>query len=448
MPLRNLLWVLCVVLISFVCLQGAPGAGRDDENYEFYRVLVDALDHIEKSYVEPVDRKKLLEGALQGMIKNLDQYSAYIPPEDFKQFEKTTQGHFGGIGILINVDPRTRHLTVVSPLVGTPAFRAGIRAGDRIIEIEGESTDDIALPDAVAKLMGKEGTSVTITIVHDGEAEPHNITLTREEIKIESVLGDSRKPDDTWQWIIDQENKIAYIRIYTFISSTAADLDKAIRQAKEEGMTGLVLDLRTNPGGLLTSAIEVSDMLLKEGRIVSTQGRNTRERPWDASGDGTHTDFPMAVLVNHFSASASEILAAALQDNGRAKVVGERTWGKGSVQNVIELEGGTSALKLTTAHYYRPNGHNIHKLEKAKDTDEWGVMPDDGFKVELTPPEMQQFHIWRAKRDVLKPKSNGSTESKPDEKASTDPFVDKQLEKALEYVRGQVKEKQKAVSQK
>jgi carboxyl-terminal processing protease len=262
------------------------------------------------------------------------------------------------------------------------------------------------------------------------------------------VLGDSRKPDDTWQWIIDPENKIAYVRINTFISSTAADLDKAIRQAKEDGMTGLVLDLRTNPGGLLQSAIEVSDMLLKEGRIVSTKGRNTRERPWNASGDGKHIDFPMAILVNHFSASASEILAAALQDNGRAKIVGERTWGKGSVQNVIELEGGTSALKLTTAEYHRPNGHNIHKREKAKDTDEWGVMPDEGFKVELTQPEMQQYYIWRARRDVLKPKSNGSAEPKPDEQPAAEPFVDKQLEKALEFVRGQVKEKQKAVSQK
>jgi carboxyl-terminal processing protease len=442
------MWVLCVVLVSFVCLQGAPGGGRDDENYEFYRVLVDALDHIEKSYVTPVDRKQLLEGALEGMLKNLDQYSDYIGPDKFKQFEKTTQGHFGGIGIQINVDPRTRQLTVISPLVGTPAYRAGIRAGDRIVEIEGDSTENFSLDDAVGKLMGKEGTNVSITIVHEGEAEPHNLTLTREEIKIESVMGDTRKPDDTWQWIVDPENKIAYIRVSSFISSTADDLDKAIRQAKEEGMTGLVLDLRTNPGGLLQSAIEVSDKLIKQGRIVSTKGRNTRERPWDASGDAVHTDFPIAVLVNHFSASASEILAAALQDNGRAKIVGERTWGKGSVQNVIELEGGNSALKLTTAEYHRPNGHNIHKREKAKDTDEWGVMPDEGFKVELTPPEFQQYHTWRQKRDVLKPKSNGSSDSKPDDKSGTEQFVDKQLEKALEYLRAEVKDKAKTVSQK
>ncbi len=446
MPLRNLLSILLVVIISFVCLQGAPGAGRDDENYEFYRVLVDALDHIEKSYVVPVDRKTLLEGAIKGMVKNLDPYSDYISPENLRQFEKTTQGHFGGIGIQINLD-RSRQLTVISPLVGTPAYRAGIRAGDKIVEIEGDDTEDITIDEAVNRLMGSPGTQVTISVLHEGESEPQKITLTREEIKVESVLGDTRKQDDSWDWIIEKENKIAYVRISSFISSTAADLDKAIRDAKSQGMTGLVLDLRTNPGGLLQSAIEVSDMLLKEGMIVSTKGRNTKERPWKASGDGTHTDFPIAVLVNHFSASASEILAAALQDNGRAKVVGERTWGKGSVQNVIELEGGTSALKLTTAEYHRPNGHNIHRREKAKDTDEWGVMPDEGMKIEYSMPEMQQYLRWRQKRDVLKPKSNGSTDAKPDTKTGeVEEFVDKQLQKALEYIQSQVKEKGKTAS--
>jgi carboxyl-terminal processing protease len=278
------------------------------------------LDHIEKSYVVPVDRRKLLEGALQGMINNLDPYSAYIRPDQIKQFEKQTQGHFGGIGIQIGVE--NRQLTVISPLIGTPAYRAGVRAGDKIIEIEGESTENISIDEAVARLMGEEGTQVTISFIHEGDTEPQKVTLTREDIKVESVLGDTRKPDDTWDWIIDRDNKIGYIRISSFINSTAQDLDKAIKQAKSEGMTGLILDLRTNPGGLLQSAIEVSDMLIKEGMIVSTKGRNTRERPWRASGDASHTDFPMAVIVNHYSASASEILAAALQDNGRAKVVG------------------------------------------------------------------------------------------------------------------------------
>jgi carboxyl-terminal processing protease len=444
MPLRNLLSMLCVVLLSFVCLQGAPGPGRDDQNYEFYRLLVDALDHIEKGYVENVDRRKLLEGALQGMINHLDPYSAYISPTQLKQFEKQTQGHFGGIGIQIGV--KNRQLTVISPLIGTPAYRAGVRAGDTIVEIEGESTENISIDEAVNRLMGVEGTQVTLAVVHEGEQEPQKITLVREDIKVESVLGDSRKDDDSWDWIIDKQQGIAYIRINSFISSTAQDLDKAIKQAKAEGMKGLVLDLRTNPGGLLQSAIEVCDMLLKDGMIVTTKGRNTRERPWKASGDGVHTDFPIAIIVNHFSASASEILAAALQDNGRAKIVGERTWGKGSVQNVIELENGSSALKLTTAEYHRPNGHNIHKRPTAKETDEWGVMPEDEFKVEFSPSEFRDYVVWRHERDVIKAKS-GSPTPTTDAKETPSPFVDRQLQKAVEALGGQLNS-DKAVSRK
>jgi carboxyl-terminal processing protease len=443
MPLRNLLCMLFVVLVSFVCLQGAPGPGREDENYEFYRLLVDALDHIEKSYVEPVDRRKLLEGALQGMINNLDPYSAYIRPEQLKQFEKQTQGHFGGIGIQIGVE--NRQLTVISPLIGTPAYRAGVRAGDKIVEIDGESTENISIDDAVTKLMGVEGTQVTISLLHDGDNEPQKLTLTREDIKVESVLGDTRKPDDSWDWIVDRDDKIAYIRISSFITSTAEDLDKAIKQAKADGMAGLVLDLRTNPGGLLQSAIEVSDMLIKHGMIVSTKARNTRERSFNASGDAAYTDFPIAVIVNHYSASASEILAAALQDNGRAKVVGERTWGKGSVQNVIELEGGTSALKLTTAEYHRPNGHNIHRRPTAKDSDEWGVMPEDDLKVEFDQAELRDYFRYRTRRDVIRSKGV-STEPATEESPSQ--FVDRQLQKAIEYLKGQVQERSKAVSQK
>lgn len=442
MPLRNLLCMLIVVLVSFVCLQGAPGPGRDDENYDFYRLLVDALDHIEKSYVEPVDRRKLLEGALQGMINNLDPYSAYIRPDQLRQFEKQTQGRFGGIGIQIAVE--NRQLTVISPLIGTPAYRAGVRAGDKIIEIDGHSTENISIDEAVAKLMGVEGTQVTISVLHEGDTEPQKVSLVREDIKVESVLGDTRKQDDSWDWIVDREHKIAYIRISSFITTTAQDLDKAIRQAKEDGMQGLILDLRTNPGGLLQSAIEVSDMLIKDGMIVSTKGRNSRERPWRASGEAVHTDFPMAVIVNHYSASASEILAAALQDNGRAKIVGERTWGKGSVQNVIELEGGSSALKLTTAEYHRPNGHNIHRRPNAKDTDEWGVMPEDELKVEFTPNELRDYFRYRSKRDVIRAKV---ASAEPGEDASSQ-FVDRQLEKALEFIRGQVQERAKTVSQK
>jgi carboxyl-terminal processing protease len=448
MPRRNLLWILSVVLVSMLCWRAAPGAGRDEDNYEFYKLLVDALDHIEKSYVEPVDRKQLLEGALEGMLNHLDPYSNYISPEHYRQFERQTQGHFGGIGIQIDQRGPGRVLTVITPLVGTPAYRGGILAGDRIVEIEGESTENTSLDEAVSKLTGTPGTKVTLTVVHEGKTEPETITLEREEIKIESVLGDVRNPNDTWEWLIEKDSKIAYVRINSFITSTAADLERAIKQAKEQGMNGLVLDLRFNPGGLLQAAIEVSDMFLKDGMIVSTKGRNTRERKWPATHEGKYTDFPIAVLVNKYSASASEIVAAALQDNGRAKVVGERTWGKGSVQNVIELEGGKSALKLTTAEYHRPNGHNIHKRPKAKDTDEWGVVPDDGFKIEISPEDMGKYLVWRRNRDVLRPHKSGESSGAEGKPEDSGPFVDKQLQAALDYVTSQIKEQPKAVSKK
>ncbi|MFQ5927102.1 MAG: S41 family peptidase [Terriglobia bacterium] len=426
MPRRNLLWTVSIVMVWLLCWKVTPGAGGDEEKYEFYRLLVDALDHIEQSYVTEVDRKELLESALQGMLGSLDPYSNYIPPKHLRQFERQTKGSFGGIGIQISV--RSRELVVISPLAGTPAYKAGILAGDRIVEIEGESTEGITVDEAVSKLTGRPGTKVTITVVHAGKPESESITLTREIIRIGSVLGDTRKPDDTWDWIIDKEAGIAYIRINFFISPTAKDLRNALEEAKAQGLEGLVLDMRFNPGGLLQSAIDVTDLFLKDGLIVSTKGRNTVPRDWNASGEGRFADFPMAVLVNRFSASASEIVAAALQDHKRAVIVGERTWGKGSVQNVIELEDGISALKLTTAEYHRPDGRNIHRRKDAKKTDKWGVIPDKGFKIEYTTEKIGQHIHYRMERDKIR------KERAPEEK-----YEDTQLAEALEYVRSQIK---------
>ena len=210
------------------------------------------------------------------------------------------------------------------------------------------------------------------------------MTITREWVHVETVLGDRRKSDDSWDFMLDHDKHIGYIRLTAFSRDTAQDLKKALVELRKEGLKGLILDLRFNPGGLLNSAIEVSDLFIAKGRIVSTKGRNTPERVWDAQKEGTFEGFPMAVLVNHYSASASEIVSACLQDHKRAAVIGERTWGKGSVQNVIELEGGKSALKLTTASYHRPSGKNIHRFPDAKETDEWGVMPDAGYEVRLS----------------------------------------------------------------
>jgi carboxyl-terminal processing protease len=237
--------------------------------------------------------------------------------------------------------------------------------------------------------------------------------------------------------MLDKKDKIGYVRLTHFSRHSSIELEKAINQLLEEGMQGLVLDLRFDPGGLFSQATEIADMFVEGGTIVSTKGRNTTERTWEAKKEGTFPNFPMAVIVNHYSASASEIVAACLQDHHRAVIVGERSWGKGSVQNVIELEGGASALKLTTASYHRPSGKNIHRFPGASESDAWGVMPDPGYEVKFTPRETREYiDSYRRERDILS--KNGPPASD---------FKDRQLDKALAAVRTKLAEAAKSPGQ-
>jgi carboxyl-terminal processing protease len=394
----------------------------DDEYYELFRSFADTLDQVERNYVQKVDRRELMEAAIKGVLSKLDPYSSYIGPEEFGGFKTSVESQFGGIGIQITIDEG--QLKVLSPLVGTPAYRAGIQAGDRITKIEGESTKGIDDTTAVRRLKGEAGTTVTFTVVHALDNKEETVTLKREVIQIDTVLGDTRKPNDEWEFMLDPEKRIGYIRLSAFSRDTAADLKKALDELIDRKMQGLVVDLRFNPGGLLTSAIDVSDLFVAKGTIVGTKGRSTAERTWQAKKEGTFEGFPMVVLVNGFSASASEIVAACLQDHKRAIVIGERTWGKGSVQNVIELESGKSALKLTTASYQRPNGHNIHRFPDAKDTDEWGVKPNDGYEIKLSDRELGRLVVHRRQRDILiaKPRTTeiATTDKKPEDEPKKD----------------------------
>lgn len=439
-------------------------APNNDEYYELYKVLVDTIDQVDRNYVQNLSRREIVDAAIQGILEKLDPYSSYISPEEMTRFRDDVEHKFGGIGIQISME--NGRLVVLSPLVGSPAYRAGLRAGDHIVSIEGESTEGITIDDAVKQLKGDAGTDVTLTVRHSESTEPEEVTLTREVVSVETVLGDARKPDDAWDWMLDPELGIGYIRLTAFSRETASDLRRALNELEDEGLQGLVIDLRFNPGGLLTSAIEICDMFIKEGRIVSTQGRNTPERTWDAKSPGTYSGFPMAILVNRYSASASEILSACLQDHDRAIVVGERTWGKGSVQNVVELEGGTSALKLTTASYQRPSGKNIHRFPDASEDDEWGVVPNEDYLIKFSPEEMRQLVLTRRDRDIVKyhdeeavadEEDNGDAETAEDtDEADNSPedddaetevleeevvdvdFVDRQLEAAVEYIRSQL----------
>ncbi len=236
-------------------------------------------------------------------------------------------------------------------------------------------------------------------MLHEGSEDPETIEITRAIIELPTVLGDRRKPNDQWDFMLDKDKKIGYIRITRFSQNTADELKKALAQISDEGAKGLILDLRDDPGGLLSAAVDVSDIFLNNGEIVSTKGRNTAPKKYDARRDSPYEDLPMVVLVNQNSASASEIVSAALQDHGRATIVGQRSYGKGSVQNIIDLEDGYSVLKLTVASYYRPSGENIHRFRNAKPTDKWGVTPDKGMEVKLTPSEYIHWAIGRRDRD-------------------------------------------------
>ena len=396
------------------------------EYYELLKLFADTIDQIERNYVKPVDRRKLMEAAIRGLTTELDPYSTYIGPKEVDRFRRNIDSEFGGVGIQVAIEKG--QLTIISPLVGTPAYRAGLKAGDRIMRIEDVSTEGITLTEAVRRMKGKPDTDVKVTVIHAHNFQEETVTLTRELIRVATVLGDHRDEDDNWDFMLNGEEKVGYIRLTAFSRHTSDELRDAVGLLQSSGMQALVLDLRYNPGGLLSSAVEVSDMFVSSGIIVSTEGRNTAKREWLAHSADTYDDFPMAVLVNHFSASASEIVSACLQDLKRAVIVGERTWGKGSVQEVINLESGRSALKLTTAGYQRPNGKNIHRFHGAKSQDEWGVTPNDGYLVELTREESHGYLEYRRQRDIVTSRdpTDPADESKSDaEDADSQPNPDK-----------------------
>ncbi len=407
---------------------------EQQEYYELYKSFADAVDQVERNYVKGVNRRELFEAAIRGMLSKLDPHSNYISPEDIDRFKTSVESQFGGIGIQVTIEGS--QLKVLSPLVGTPAYKAGVQAGDRILEIDGKSTEGITnLDEAVVKLKGEAGTSVTLTLLHPGSRSPEKLSITREVVHVETVLGDRRKGDDRWDFMLDSDKKIGYVRISGFSRDTAHDLEEALKDLEAQKVRGLILDLRFNPGGLLTSAIEISDLFVADGRIVSTAGRNSAERVWEARKPGTYEGFPIAVLVNRYSASASEIVSACLQDHKRAVVIGERTYGKGSVQNVVELENGKSAMKLTTAGYLRPNGKNIDRdVAKEQGSSDWGVSPDEGYEVRLGEGEMFRLARERRQKDIVIFHGKAAAEEKPADAEPEKPLTDKQLNKAIEYL--------------
>ncbi|MBE9547214.1 MAG: S41 family peptidase [Proteobacteria bacterium] len=353
--------ILSAFLVALFALLFLPGyfgnsqvSAIGQDTYKNLKRFSEVLNMIEKNYVEEIEPKTLIQGAIKGMIKSLDPHSSFMTADMYKELQVETRGSFGGIGIVITIQKDV--LTVVSPIEDTPAFLVGVKAGDKIIKINGESAKGITIMEAVKKLRGPKDTKVTITVVREGMAEPKDFVITRAIIKIKSVK--YKVYDD-----------IGYVRISAFQGKTADDLKKALQDINKEAdsLKGLVLDMRNNPGGLLDQAVKVSDAFIKSGVIVSTKGRvESVENTYMAKDDGSEPTVPIIILVNGGTASAAEIVSGALQDNGKAIILGTQTFGKGSVQTVIPLERG-AALKLTTALYYTPKGKSIQAE---------GIIPD------------------------------------------------------------------------
>ncbi|NLX18246.1 MAG: S41 family peptidase [Desulfobulbus sp.] len=349
-----------VLLLLFIgcCSTWTPlYADENKQEGDIYRDLetfANVLTLIQQHYVEEIDSNKVITGAINGMLSSLDPHSAYMTPEDFKDLEEETSGSFTGVGIEISI--RDGVLTAVTPIEGTPADRQGIKPGDQIIRINGALTKTMTLMEAVRKLRGEKGTSVTITIHRQEWKEPRDFTLTREAIPLISVKYTELEPG------------FGYIRISNFQATTTRDLRNALRDLKKKHrILGILLDLRNNPGGLLDQAAKVTDLFLSKGVIVSIRGRDKEEQMvFEAHPEGSYTDFPMVIVVNGGSASGSEIVAGALQDHKRAVILGTTTFGKGSVQAILPLPEG-AGLRLTTAKYYTPNGSSIQAT---------GIKPD------------------------------------------------------------------------
>jgi carboxyl-terminal processing protease len=404
--LGNIVLVLIMAgLLAWTFKATAEQDSKDVKMFQESERFVEVLRLVQKQYVRDVDTKKLFQDAINGMLSGLDPFSNYIPEEELTEFNKNIHGKFGGIGIQIGM--RNGILTVISPLEGTPAYRAGVMAGDLILEIEGKSTEKLRLDEAVKILTGDPGTKVRLKVRHM-TGDNAEVTITREIIEVHTVKGVKRDDKNEWIYMIDPDKKIGYIRLTSFVENSTPDLRKAMDQLEKEGVKALVLDLRFNPGGILQTAIEVCDMFIDKGIIVQTKGRVTPYWAASATNEGKYPYMPMVVLVNQFSASASEIVSGCLQDHHRAIIIGERSFGKGSVQNVIPLEGEKAALKLTTSKYYLPSGRSIHRDEDMTEKDEWGVMPD--IAVPMTPEEYVSMIRQRQESEIMKA-GNGESKS-------------------------------------
>ncbi|HMP16582.1 MAG TPA: S41 family peptidase [Gemmatales bacterium] len=491
MPRKNLAWVIvCIAVTVFVWtaargglipprgpMQFLKGFYSADKDYDNLALMIDVMQYVDMNYVKtlkPEERRKFIEAAIQAGLRSLDPNSSFMNPHEYSLFKKQGEGIFDGVGVQIVVNRETKRVTVISPILGSPAFRAGIKPGDEIETINGEKISELNDDDVVGRIAGAPGTTVTLTIRRRGTGRRMELTLTREEIHTEAILGDVRDTQQKWDFLADKENRLGYVRITSFGNNALDELTQAFKTLENEKVQGLVVDLRNNPGGSLDVSVKMADMLLNEGEIVRVEGRTHDTRIHVAQQEGTffagERKIPIVVLINENSASASEILASALQDHKRATIIGERSFGKGSVQRLYPIESGASRLRLTTSTYIRPSGKNIHKFPDSKENDDWGVIPD--IEAKLSPAEELDWLLARRDRDILRDEEINRLEmaektavlmgpmsiypgisgtmhlftglaelnlTLPNLIRTSKPYQDKILDKAFEYLRNQIK---------
>lgn len=433
--------VSLVSVLAVAALGSTVALIHRGDDYTFLDDLIEVKHVIATRFVDEPDMNKLKQGAIKGMVEALnDPYTVYVPPVEQREFNKQLTGEYVGIGAQVNT--ADGYLTIVSPLEDTPAFRAGLMPEDKVLEIDGKSTKDLPVEKCIDLLTGTPGTPVTLTIERKGEKL--TVTITRERIKTRSIKGFRRETDDPnqWRYVIDPERRIAYVRMTQFTPQVAGEVATALQAAgadpdpAKNQLKGLILDLRFNPGGLLNEATAIADMFLKDGVIVSTRGRAFPEVVSKAHQPGTLPDFPIVVMVNGQSASASEVLSGALVENDRAIVLGTRSFGKGSVQSLMEVGDHQGELKITEQGYFLPSGRSISRKD---DSAKWGVDPSEGFYVPMSDAETLAMLDVRRKEEILRASSPAGAATQPEEHWSDPAWIesnekDKQLAAALKAV--------------
>ncbi|MGI9519531.1 MAG: S41 family peptidase [Pirellulaceae bacterium] len=395
MPIRNLLFIGLATLISLACYSIAA-------KNRYASIFSEAMDIVQSEALVHKTERELFDAAMNGMLGILDENSGFVSHDQFETFNDDLNQQFVGVGMTVDRDEERNALRVISPIPGTPAYKAGLRVDDRILEIDGATTRDLSQQEAIKRIRGPRGDSVVFLVEREDVDEPFEIEVVRDTIPVPSVYGDLRRPDGTWSFVLQDDPRIGYVRLMQFGKRSTDEVRDAIHSLDGK-IDGFILDLRYNPGGLLEAAVKISDMFIgREVPVVKTLRRDgtvVRTR-FATSKTELDPNIPVVVIVNEYSASASEIVSACLQDHGRAKVVGAQTWGKGTVQDLITLEPNRSVMRLTTASYWRPSGQNIDRTVTELDKpDQYGVKPDPGFEVPLTETEMGAIGRARNERD-------------------------------------------------